>query len=577
MSDIDEVKSRLNIVDVVSERVQLKKTGRNFKALCPFHSEKTPSFIVSPERQTFHCFGCGKGGSVIDFVMEFNHVDFPEALESLAEKAGVKLTRRPPDTAEGKLKQKLYEVNHLASEFYHYLLTKHTLGEKARLYLKNRGISEKSMKTFSLGYSPNNWHALSIFLKKKGYDESILDRAGLTSRGHDMFRGRVMFALKDHRGQVVGFAGRVLDPTVKEAKYINTSETPVYIKSNVLYGLDVTKDAIGKENEAVVMEGELDVISSFQAGIPNVVAIKGSALTEGHVRLLRRFTERLAFALDRDVAGDAAARRGIEIADRMGMDMRVVLLSSGKDPDEAAREHPGLLKKAIKDAIPVYDYFLRSSAERFSAMTVFGKKKIGEELLPILAKIENPIVQAHYAKKLAAILDVSESSITEGLEKTKQSLGKGVSTPAQSSPGTPVRSRPEKLEVYLLSLIIQGKTKEFYEHFVQEVAVSDIFQMPVCQILERLGGFLKNRKTFQLADFASQLPPEVLPTLDEAAMWDIADILNDEKRLLREWDNASAEMQKVVLKRKINEKTKAGDIEGLKELTRKLSSLEKRS
>lgn len=579
MSDIDEVKSRLNIVDIVSERVQLKKTGRNFKSLCPFHSEKTPSFIVSPDRQTFHCFGCGKGGSVIDFIMEFDHIDFSEALESLAEKAGVKLTRRVPDTAEGKLKQKLYEVNHLASEFYHFLLTKHRLGEAARLYLKNRGISDKSIETFALGYSPNSWNGLMKFLQKKGYDETLMEKAGLIIKGnglYDRFRGRVMFTLKDHRGQVVGFAGRVLDPDIKEAKYINTSETPIYVKSNVLYGLDVTKDAISKENEAVVMEGELDVISSFQVGIPNVVAIKGSALTEGHVRLLHRFTERLAFALDRDVAGDTAARRGIEIADRLGMDMRVVLLSSGKDPDEAARQHPGLLKKAIKAAIPVYDYFLRSSAERFHADTVFGKKKIGEELLPVLAKIENPIVQAHYAKKLADLLDVPEASITEGLEKTKQSFAKGMPQLTESSLRKSLRSRPEKLELYLLSFILQGKTKEFYEHFVDTVTPADVSQMPVRQILDRLGGFLKNRKTFHLGDFASQLPPEVLSTLDEAALWDIADILDDEKRLAREWNTAIHEMQKVVLKRKITQGTRSGNIEGLKELTRKLSSLEKR-
>ena len=341
MSDIDEIKTRLNIVDIVSERLTLKKTGRNFKALCPFHAEKTPSFIVSPDRQTFHCFGCGKGGDILTFVMEFDHVDFTEALETLAERAGVKLERRPADTPEAKLKQKLLEINHLASEYYHYLLVKHAVGEKARDYLKHRGVTDKSIKTFSLWYSPNDWDGLLTYLRKKGYEEKLIETGGLVIRGnrgyYDRFRGRVMFALKDHRGNVVGFSGRVLDPEAQEAKYINTSETPVYTKGKVLYALDVTREAIQKANEAVLMEGELDVISSFQSGIGNVVAIKGSAVTEDHARLLRRFCERLIFALDSDIAGDAAARRGIEIAEKVGFDMRVATMPAGKDPDEAAR------------------------------------------------------------------------------------------------------------------------------------------------------------------------------------------------------------------------------------------------
>ena len=282
------------------------------------HSYTAASFAVA---------NCGKGGSVIDFVMENERVDFVEALTSLAEKAGVKLERRMADTPEAKLKEKIIAANHLASEYYHYLLTKHVIGEKARSYLKNRGVTEKTITSFSLGYSANSWDGLLKYLKKKGFDESLLDQAGLIVSSHrggyDRFRGRVMFTLKDHRGNVVGFSGRLLDPDAKEAKYINTSETLVYSKSNVLYGLDVTKAAIQKEGEAIVMEGEFDVISSFQAGVGNAVAIKGSALTEGHVNLLRRFADRLILSLDSDVAGDAAARRGIEIADRAGLDLRV--------------------------------------------------------------------------------------------------------------------------------------------------------------------------------------------------------------------------------------------------------------
>lgn len=584
MSDIDEVKSRLNIVDIVSARVALKKAGRHFKALCPFHSEKTPSFIVSPERQTWHCFGCGKGGSVIDFVMEYEHVDFIEALESLAEKAGVKLERRPVDTAESKLKQKLYEVNHLASEFYHFLLTKHSLGEKARSYLKNRGVSDKSLKTFMLGYSPNSWDGLLKFLIKKGYDEKILETASLviastrspihpSPRHYDRFRGRVMFTLKDHRGNVVGFSGRLLDPDIKEAKYINTSETPVYSKSNVLYGFDVTREVIAKENQAILMEGEFDVISSFQAGIGNAVAIKGSALTEGHVNLLRRFTDRLVFALDSDLAGDAAARRGIELADASGLDIRVVSMPSGKDPDEAARGNPGLLRKAIKEAEPIYDYFLRSVSSRFDLSTAYGKKKASEELLPTVAAIENPIVQSHYVKVYADTLGVTEDAVRDGMKKVDRlkTLTKTASSEAKQS-----LTRIEKLELYVLALLLQGKPEDLLEDFFETIKLTQISTPSVCQILERLSDHLKSHRIFLIRDFADSLPKELVSTLDTAFLWDISDIVDDDVRFAKEWGKTLTALSAEIVRQEMVKLTKqikeATDEKVVEELKQKLQA-----
>jgi DNA primase len=571
MSDIDEIKSRLNIVDIIGKHVTLKKAGRNFKGLCPFHGEKTPSFVVSADRQIFHCFGCGKGGTIFDFVMEYHHVDFPEALEDLATAAGVKLTRRFGDTKEGNLKQKLFEVNHLASEFYGYILTKHALGEKAMLYLKNRGISDKSIKTFSLGYSPNSWDGLYKFLRKKGYEDEIMEKAGLiiqssrsTSKGanyYDRFRGRIMFTLKDHRGNVVGFAGRVLDPEVKEAKYINTSETPIYSKSNVLYGLDVTKDAIQKSGEVVVMEGELDVISSFQAGIGNAVAIKGTALTEGHVRLLRRFTDRIAFALDSDMAGDAASRRGIEIADSMGMDMRVVSVPLGKDPDEAARENPILLKKAIKDAVPVYDYFLASAMARFDLTSAYGKKKISEELVSVLSKIDNPIVQNHYIKKLATTIGTSEDAISESMRRVNRYGG---NQETKEKPVGPVSTtRPEKLEMYILALLVQGKTAAFFGELEEQGLVSEFTYPTVSKIIQELKTYLASHDTFLIKDFADSLPPELTVTLDEAFLWDMGDIGSDDMLFAREWSHSLKELRRSHVRRKMLELTKKGDSETL--------------
>jgi len=584
MSDIDEVKQRLNIVDVVGERVTLKKAGRNFKGLCPFHNEKTPSFMVSPERGTFHCFGCGKGGSVIDFVMEYEHTDFIEALEQLAGRAGVTLTKRTNDSPEQKLKERLYEVNQLASEFYSYILTKHPLGEKARLYLKNRGISDKSIKTFGLGYSPNSWEALSRFLKTKKYDDRILQTAGLSIQGnrgsYDRFRGRVMFTLRDHRGNVVGFSGRVLDPTIKEAKYINTSETPVYSKSNVLYGLDVTKSAVAKAGEAICMEGELDLISSFQAGVGNVVAIKGSALTEGHVHLLKRFAKTLVFCLDSDTAGDAAARRGIDVAEREGLEMKAIIIPSGKDPDEAVREDPVVFKKAVAGAVPIYDFFLASVQKRFDLSSPSGKKKASEEILPILFRMTNSIVQGHYSKKLAGLLDVSEEHINEEMRKIKVPFGQ--EQEGEKNNAMEKLTRQEKIELYVLALLLQGDTKILRNDLKETVPIADFSYQSVQRIVERLEDYVSLNDEFSISVFVKTLPSELVSILDKAYLWDISEITDDQAAYQEEWKKTLRELKRTIIRSKIqqlNAKSQTEENpelqEKLSELTRSLSVLEK--
>ncbi len=559
MGDADEVKSKLNIIDIINEKVPLKKAGRNFKGLCPFHNEKTPSFMVSPDRQVFHCFGCSKGGSVIDFVMEYEHMEFPEALEELAQRAGVTLTKRKSDSPERKLKETLFEINHMASEFYHYLLTKHRLGEKALLYLRNRGITDKSIRTFSLGYSPNSWEGVYRFLKKKQYDDALLEKAGLVLPGnrgmYDRFRGRLMFTLRDHKGNIVGFSGRVLDPAIKEAKYINTSETPVYSKSNVLYGLDVTHDAIVKAGEAILMEGEIDVISSFQVGISNVVAIKGSALTEGHVHLLKRYAERVVFALDADMAGDKAARRGIDVGEGAGLDMRVAIMPIGKDPDEAAREDEVGLKKALKNAIPIYDYFIESAKKRFDLTSAFGKQKASEELLPILSKIENGIVQGHYIKKAAVAFDVSEDIIIDGIKKVKRPIEMIRRSVVDIKESNFAISGPERLELYMLGLFLQGDTKKLYADFLHVVVIASLKHMGVRRVMEQIDSYIKQDTVFVVSEFAKTIPKELLPVLDEAYLWDISTIVDDPDAYQKEWNKILKEVQKSIIRRSMRDVT----------------------
>ena len=580
MGDADEVKSKLNIIEVIGEKVTLKKAGRNFKGLCPFHSEKTPSFMVSPDRQVFHCFGCGKGGSVIDFVMEYEHMEFPEALEELAERAGVTLTRKKSDSPERKLKETLFEINHLASEFYHYVLTKHPLGEKALLYLRNRGITDKSIRTFSLGYSPNTWESLYQFLKKKQYSDMMIEKAGLVLPGnrgmYDRFRGRLMFTLKDQKGNVVGFSGRVLDPTVKEAKYINTSETPVYSKSNVLYALDVTHEAIVKAGEAILMEGEIDVISSFQVGVSNVVAIKGSALTEGHVHLLKRYTERVIFALDADMAGDKAARRGIDVGEGVGLDMRVAIMPVGKDPDEAAREDEIGLKKALKNAIPIYDYFIQSVQKRFDVTSAFGKQKASEELLPILSKIENGIVQGHYIKKTAEAFGVSEEIIVDGIKKVKRPIEMVRGRTEGTNESSFSISGPERLELYMLGLLLQGDTKKLYADFLQVATIASLKHMGVRRVMEQIESYSKQDTAFVVSEFAQTLPKELLPVLDEAYLWDISAIADDSETYQKEWNKTLKEVQKSIIRRSmrdVTEKIKSSKEEDTQALQQELVKL----
>lgn len=555
MDQLEEIKNKIDIVSFISEYLPLKKAGRNFKALCPFHSEKTPSFIVSPERQIWHCFGCGAGGDVFGFLMKMENLEFPEALEILAKRAGIKLVRSYQASEQAKLKEKILKINHLASEFYHYLLTSHRSGKQALDYLLGRGISKKSIETFSLGWAPNLWDALIKFLTKKGYTHSDLETAGLVVKSegsfYDRFRGRLMFTLRDHRGNVVGFAGRTLDPVATEAKYINTPETPVYIKGNVLYGLDLTREAIKKEDKVIIVEGEFDLISSFQAGVSNVVAIKGSALTEGQTNLLKRYTQNISLALDTDLAGDAAARRGIEIADAAGFSIKVVKLPQGKDPDECIKISPNLWQKAVKEAIPVFDYFLDLAVSRFDKNTAEGKRKIGDEVIPLLAKITNPIVQAHYMSCLANLLSVSEEVIAEAAKKiSKKEAIELVPSPILSPAKV---SRPQLLEEQLLAMILQSEEPETVITDEGLERTGEYLSTPsLKRIFKLLNEYLTtSAKKFKIAEFVKTLPVELAPTVDKLYLQDLGKILEDKKLFGRELQKTIVEIKKISLKEQL--------------------------
>lgn len=557
MTDTDQIRERINIVDLIAESVRLKKAGRNFKGLCPFHNERTPSFIVSPERQIWHCFGCSRGGDAFTFLMELDRIEFPEALKILAERAGVKLEMRAVDSEKTKLKQRLLEIHHLVGEFYHFLLVKHTIGERARLYLKSRGVSDALVNTFGLGFAPNAWENATKFLRKKGFSDKELEMGGVSLRGrsgwYDRFRGRLMFPLKNYRGETIAFAGRLLDPQAKEAKYINSPETPLYTKGQTLYGLEVTKETIRREGSAVVVEGEFDAISSYQAGVANVVAIKGSALTETQVDLLKRFTERIILALDQDAAGDAAMRRGIEIADRVGLDIRVVAIPLGKDPDEAARDNAAIWKKSVKQAVPFYDFLISSALARFSTLDAYSKKKITDEVLPQLAKITNTIVQAHYVKELSGKLALPEEKIVEAMGKLKMvPLAVGKAPPVEPSSA---KSRAVQIEERLFSLVVQAKDiKEALVQVTKQLDPSDLTQSSVRRLFIELVDYTANNEQVDLNDFARTLPQELVPTLNRLFLADlppVPDGASHQKELVR----TVVEMKRMLLRSKMRELT----------------------
>lgn len=555
MDQIEEVRRKTDIVQLISEAVTLKKAGRNYKGLCPFHEEKTPSFMVSPERQMFKCFGCGVGGDIYKFVMERERLEFGEALRLLADRAGVQLTEFRPGP-EQKVKDRLLEANHLAGEYYHYLLTEHRLGQAAREYLSGRGITKSSIKTFKLGYSANSWDGLSRYLTgKKQYRPEELEQAGLMiqgERGHyDRFRHRIMFPLFDYRGRIVGFSGRVFDTDNQEAKYVNSPETLIYHKSGVLYGLEITKDAIKKANKAVVVEGELDLISSYQAGVINVVAIKGSALTDGQLDLLKRFCRHLVLALDSDAAGDAAARRGIELAEAKGLNVRVIRLAYGKDPDECAQHSSRLWKNSVARAVPVYDFFLESAQKRFGADSPEGKRQISDELAPVLARITNQVVQSHYIKKLAELLSVSEAAVLAEVDKKQPLL------PTAAVKLTPLisQTRQERLEQYLLALVLaaDGQVADLAGRI--ELKLFD--PGAPGRVLDRLKQWLSRHRHWDINRFIKTLPEELVAAVDTAYLTDLHRFGGDKEELEREFVKTAKELKKLAAKKQLEELSQA--------------------
>jgi DNA primase len=553
MEDTEAVKEKINIVDLISEYITLKKAGVNFKASCPFHNEKTPSFIVSPERQIFKCFGCQKSGDIFTFLMEKEGVDFKEALEILARRAGVVLQKKADDKKD--YKDRLFEVNLKAQEFFHYILTKHKLGENALEYLKKRGLSSDTIKEFGIGYAPHSWESLTRFLLKRGFTNADIVTSGLgvasKSGSYDRFRGRITFPLIDSKGHLRGFSGRVLYHA--EPKYINTPQTPIFDKGIFLYGLHLSKGEIRSKKEAVLVEGEMDMILSYQAGFKNIVASKGTALTEGQIDLLKKYTENISLAFDMDLAGDSALRRGIEMADRQGLNIKVVQLEGGKDAAEAVRDDPAIWSKAVSKALPIYDYYLIYVSRSYDFKNPADLKKIQEELISVWAKITDDLVREHYIQRLAAFLKTDEQIIRRMVEKTRRSGYKSyteVLTAASSQDDIATsRTRRELLEEYLIALLLHPPQDfVFVPAFPETLFMKETWRQLYVYLVLYLDSISFKSRAFNINEFVANLPKDQLVEVDRLYLVELDAKLTDEKAWQKELDSVIAELKKTLIK-----------------------------
>lgn len=467
MSDpvIQEIKSRIDIVPFIQGYVKLSRAGINWKGLCPFHSEKSPSFMVSPTRQTWHCFGCSKGGDIFKFLMELDHVEFRDALKQLAERAGVELVKEDPRLRSERERQ--YAVIETATKFYEAHLARNPA---VMDYLKRRGLKDETIKEFRIGYAPDSWDALDVFLMNKGFSGSEFVASGLGIKSdrreasyYDRFRNRIMFPITDGSGRVVGFSGRIFERGKKtdEPKYVNSPQTLIYDKSRILYPFDKAKEAVRKKNRVVIVEGQMDVIMSHQAGVKEAVAVSGTALTEKHLEILKRLTDTLISSFDTDQAGETATRRSLDMAAEFDFNRKVAVIPQGKDPAEAILENPKLWEEAVEKADSIMDFYFGRAQARFNLKSPESKKEFSRYLLPEVAKIANEIERAHWVSKIAQTLGIKEEAVWMELARYQQRGVDGRANNTVESPKSPEKLKIQKLEERLLGalfLLPQART-----------------------------------------------------------------------------------------------------------------------
>ncbi|MDD3711448.1 MAG: DNA primase [Patescibacteria group bacterium] len=487
MNHSEEIKNKLDIVDVIGEYLNLKSAGSNFRGLCPFHNEKTPSFMVSPDKQIWHCFGCGKGGDILSFIMEIEGLSFIETLKLLAPRAGVVLDNK--DLVDNSVKSKLLKILDLSSKYYNFILNSDKGNQKRnseiREYLKNRGLSDSAIDYWQIGYSPDSYDDLIKFLKSKKFSDLDIQLAGMSFKSEkgaylNRFRNRIMFPINDINGQVIAFTARINPNVVDDkvsGKYINSPQTEVYDKSRVLFALDKAKMAVKEKDEIILVEGQMDAISVFEAGFKNVSAVSGTALTTYQLNLIKRYTKNIILAFDSDSAGENATDRGISEALKMGFNLKIVSLKDGQDPDDIVRNNPDDFKLALDQAQNIMDYYFDRELLNININDISQKNKAVSQILSIIVKLYNKVEQDFWLKELSQRAKVDEIFLREELQKISKNIDK-ISINAYSkkeekdlSAGV-VSTWEDKLLESLMSLVL--KFNDYGEYVFNNLGVDFI-------------------------------------------------------------------------------------------------------
>ena len=515
----ERVRDATDIVDLVSEHVQLVKKGRNFSGLCPFHDEKTPSFSVNPDGQFYHCFGCGAGGDVFKFIQEIDRVTFVEALKFLAERAGIALPEHSgPSREKAAAEDELYRANDLAQKYFNHLLLNDDVGTGARTYLQTRGLTDETIEHFGLGYAPPAWDALLKVAGRRGLSPQILERAGLAvprpkGGGHyDRFRDRVTFPIANLSHRTIAFGARALQSD-QEPKYLNTSETPIYHKGRVLYGLSMARDAIRRQDAVLVVEGYMDLISLAQAGIQHVVATAGTALTEDHCRLLARFARQLVLLFDGDAAGYSAAMRALEVLLGTSLDVRVVSLPSEHDPDTFIQAHgPERLLNQAENAQSVLDFYLGRLAQQHDLSSMEGKGRAVETFKPLIAKLNKPqdaVRRDLLLREVAQRLAIDEQALRDGVRASMRRPQRPRKAAADPRPTT--APDPPRHELEFIGLLINFP--HLISETVREFAVDSLNDARTQALCRALFNRHSHGQVIDLGALISELADDALARL----------------------------------------------------------------
>jgi DNA primase len=579
---VSQVIDRSDIVEIISGYTPLKKVGRNFKANCPFHHEKTPSFVVNPDKQIYHCFGCGVGGNIVGFVMKQERLEFPEAIRFLAERVNVVIPQSAYETKAYDLKDDIIKVNELTREYFHnnLLSDKSAASNKARDYLEKRGISIETVKTFQIGFALEEWDGLFKYLKSKDISIQLIEKAGLIiarddKKGYyDRFRNRIIFPILDSKGKCRAFGARIMDDKDAKAgaKYINSPETNVYTKGHYLYGFHLAKEIISQKDYALIVEGYIDCIMPFQEGVQNIVASLGTALTTEQIRFLHRYTKNIIFLYDADAAGEAAMLRSLDKLIEEGMDVKIARLSENEDPDSFIKKF-GIkaFDKCILTAQTLFDYKLDKLLKVYDVRTLEGKAKISSEMLQTIGKFSHEVLKAGYIQKLSQVLFVSEAALIAELKKIQQQSVSKETQPLEKKIEPKAHVPRRVVEWHILKLLIEEES--FIPLTKEDVSLQDFQDQSIREAISRMFDLFEQGKSIR--DLVSHIEDQSMRHLITSAIADESFVMNDKQKMYQDCvlrikqERTRNERQNIL--HEMRQAEMSGDQIKLEELTKKFN------